>query len=82
MSSADLAALLDHSRSGRLAEAGQLAHRMASAASSLHLGPLAAQCRTLEDAARAERPDTAAMAEDLAGLWESSLAAVGRVLDL
>jgi signal transduction histidine kinase/HPt (histidine-containing phosphotransfer) domain-containing protein len=81
-SSTDLVALLGHARSGRLAEAGQLAHRMASAASSLHLGPLAAQCRAVEDAARAGEGGTAALADDLAALWERSLAAVGRVLDL
>jgi len=81
-SSADLAALRSHAQAGRLAEAGQLAHRMASAASSLHLMPLAAKCRAVEDAARAEDPCTPAQAEELAGLWERSLAAVGRVLDL
>lgn len=81
-SSADLAALRTHAQAGRLAEAGQLAHRMASAASSLHLGPLAAKCRSVEDAARAEDPNTIAQAEELADLWTRSLAAVGRVLDL
>ncbi|EME69611.1 Signal transduction histidine kinase [Paramagnetospirillum caucaseum] len=81
-SSADLAALRTHAQAGRLAEAGQLAHRMASAASSLHLVPLAAKCRSVEDAARAEDPNTPVQAEELADLWERSLAAVGRVLDL
>ncbi|KIL99998.1 sensory box histidine kinase/response regulator [Paramagnetospirillum magnetotacticum MS-1] len=81
-SSADLAALRTHAKAGRLAEAGQLAHRMASAASSLHLGPLAAKCRAVEDATRADDPRTDAQAEELADLWTRSLAAVGRVLDL
>jgi signal transduction histidine kinase/HPt (histidine-containing phosphotransfer) domain-containing protein len=81
-SSADLAALRTHAQAGRLAEAGQLAHRMASAASSLHLTPLATRCRALEDAARAGDSNTIAMAEDLADLWTRSLAVVGRVLDL
>ncbi|BAE50236.1 response regulator [Paramagnetospirillum magneticum] len=81
-SAADLAALADHAQAGRLAEAGQLAHRMASAASSLHLSPLAAKCRAVEDAARSEDPETMARAEELADLWARSLAAVGRVFDL
>jgi CheY-like chemotaxis protein len=81
-SSADLGALRTHAQAGRLAEAGHLAHRMASAASSLHLGPLAAKCRAVEDAARAEDAQLAAQAEELADLWTRSLSAVGRVLDL
>jgi HPt (histidine-containing phosphotransfer) domain-containing protein len=81
-SSADLSALRTHAEGGRLAEAGQLAHRMASAASSLHFRPLAAKCREVEDLARAEDPRTAGQAEALARLWERSLAAVGRVLDI
>jgi signal transduction histidine kinase/HPt (histidine-containing phosphotransfer) domain-containing protein len=81
-SSADLKALGEHSRAGRLAEAGKLAHRMASAASSLHMGPLTARCRAVEDAARADDPRTPEMAEELADLWGRSLDAMGRVLDL
>ena len=81
-SSADLAALRTHAQAGRLAETGNLAHRMASAASSLHLGPLAAKCRVVEDLARAGDAQTAMQAEDLADLWTRSMSAVGRVLDL
>ncbi|MBI3445191.1 MAG: response regulator [Magnetospirillum sp.] len=82
-SSGDLAAIVAEARGGRLAEAGSLAHRMASAASSLHLDALAAHCRALENAARAE--DAAAaltLAEELSPLWTNSLSALGQALDI
>ncbi|CAA7623279.1 Signal transduction histidine kinase [Candidatus Terasakiella magnetica] len=81
-SSADLDAVLTHAREGRRAEVAQVVHRMASAASSLHLGPLAASCRSLEDAARAEKSGLAVEAEGLADLWRRSLKALGAALDL
>ncbi|CAA7626477.1 response regulator [Magnetospirillum sp. UT-4] len=51
-------------------------HRMASAASSLHLTALSEHCRAIEDAARAGDGRAAEMAAGLAALWDRSLAAL------
>lgn len=75
-SSADLAQIQDHARNGRLSELAQTAHRMAGAAFSLHLGGLAAACRSLEDAARSENPSAIQLAGGMDGLWEESMIAL------
>lgn len=81
-SAVDLDAMIEHAASEDMARLASLAHRMASAASSLHLLALAERCRTIENTARAERN---AQAIDLTGnlpdLWRESLKALGDVVE-
>jgi CheY-like chemotaxis protein len=82
-SGADLDRLLAQAGEGRIAEAGGTAHRMAGAASSLHLRPLSERCREIDSAAR--RQDSAglvAQVEALSPLWHRSLDALVQALDL
>jgi CheY-like chemotaxis protein len=79
-SAQDLDAAMAAAGASDLAQLALVVHRMASAAFSLHLIALAQHCRAIEDAARAERPDTLQMAENLPDLWKSSLAALGDVV--
>ncbi len=72
-SSADLALAGQHAANGDLAQLALVVHRMASAASSLHLSALHRHCRRIEDLGRAESPDTLPQAAKLADLWERSL---------
>ena len=62
-------------------ELAKLAHRMAGAAFSLHLGGLAAACRSLEDSARMGRRGAAAEVEALGVLWAESVAALEEALN-
>ena len=55
-------------------------HRLASAASSLHLAALAARCRAIENAARAGESKALDLAADLGPLWERSLKALKEVV--
>jgi signal transduction histidine kinase/HPt (histidine-containing phosphotransfer) domain-containing protein len=80
-SKVDLDAVQTLQRDGRTAELAQVVHRMASAASSLHLGRLAALCRSMEDTARSDGPGIQAMAGELVRLWERSLAALDQAMD-
>ena len=76
-SSEDIALVRGHARDGRLEDLSRIVHRMAGAASSLHLVALTACCRSLEDAAR--RSDIAscqAACGNLGHLWERSVAAL------
>ncbi|MEW5727887.1 MAG: response regulator [Pseudomonadota bacterium] len=76
----------DLEKATRLALAGELhdlapvAHRMASAAASLHLAALAERCRAIETAARRGDPEAASLAADLPMLWESSVRALAEVV--
>jgi len=79
-SSADLDGIAAHLEAGRLSDLGSLAHRMASAASSLHLGPLAAACRSLENAAKAEDAAVPMLVAELGELWHRSMAAVAEAV--
>ncbi|WP_239988738.1 response regulator [Paramagnetospirillum kuznetsovii] len=79
-SSADLAAIIAQCADGNWSGVAQLAHRMAGAAFSLHLGGLAAACRSLEDSARQERPETVEMVAALEPLWQASMAALAEAL--
>ena len=65
---------------GDITGAGSLIHRMASAASSLHLAALAARCRTLETAARGGDASVAGQIDDLRDLWTLSLQALTDVI--
>ncbi|MGE5547606.1 MAG: response regulator [Solirubrobacterales bacterium] len=56
-----------------------LAHRMASAALSMHLLALADRCRAIEAAGRREDPSAGALAVGLPDLWERSLKALEEV---
>ena len=78
---ADLDRLLGLVASGALAEAGSTAHRLAGAAASLHLRPLSERCRDLEAAARrGDAAAVAALAADLAPLWQASVEALAAAL--
>ncbi|CAA7616169.1 hybrid sensor histidine kinase/response regulator [Magnetospirillum sp. SS-4] len=77
----DLVLIREHCRSGRLDDLAKVAHRMAGAASSLHLALLAARCRSLEDTARrSDSPGCAAGLDDLEELWTRSAAALDEAL--
>ncbi|MDO8608805.1 MAG: response regulator [Phaeospirillum sp.] len=80
-SSTDLEAIQAFARDGNPVELAKLAHRMAGAAFSLHLGSLAAGCRSLEDAARQGSPAIAGLTDDLGRLWSDSVTALIRALD-
>ena len=79
-SSADLENLRVLAGRDDLPELAKLAHRMAGAAFSLHLGALAAACRSLEDSARMGRYGAMAEAEALGVLWAESVAALEEAL--
>ncbi|MBF0324620.1 MAG: response regulator [Alphaproteobacteria bacterium] len=76
----DLAEITRLAEAGQLAQVGQLIHRMASAASSLHMGALAQRCRALENAARADDAVVLDQVGELAGLWERSLQALDEII--
>ena len=77
---ADLDQVLILAGAGNCPELAGVVHRMASAASSLHLGPLAAACRSLEDAARRQEGGLASLADDLSALWHRSIQALTKAL--
>lgn len=79
-SSADLKAIQAFAREGNLTELGKMAHRMAGAAFSLHLGALAAGCRSLEDAARHGDPTLGTLVGNLEALWSASVVALEQSL--
>ncbi|OAN46668.1 histidine kinase [Paramagnetospirillum marisnigri] len=79
-SAADVAALEAACARPSWTDLVQTAHRMAGAAFSLHLGGLAAACRSLEDAARTERADSTAQAAQVKLIWTRSLAALETAL--
>lgn len=81
-SSADLARIQALARDGNLAELAKVAHRMAGGAFSLHLGSLAAGCRSLEDRARmGGSPDLDRLVDDLGQSWAASVATLEQALD-
>ena len=79
-SSADLDNLRILAERDDLPELAKLAHRMAGAAFSLHLGALAAACRSLEDSARMGRLGALAEVEALGRLWTESGTALEKAL--
>ncbi len=80
-SSADLDAIQTLAGDGNLPELAKVAHRMAGGAFSLHLGALAAGCRSLEDMARQGSPLADGSVDDLGQLWTASVEALERALD-
>ncbi len=79
-SSEDLRMAVDLAAAGDLAALAPVAHRMASAAASLHLAALADRCRMIETAARRGEAEAAALADALPRLWDSSVRALADVV--
>lgn len=77
---ADLRVVLERARSGDQDGLAPIVHRLASAASSLHLAALAERCRAVENAARARDAAAFALAEGLGELWSRSLKALTDVV--
>ena len=76
----DLESAMIRAAAGDLEGLGPNVHRLASAASSLHLVALAARCRAIENAARARDGQALDLAKDLGELWERSLKALNEVV--
>ncbi|MBI2239902.1 MAG: response regulator [Magnetospirillum gryphiswaldense] len=76
----DLESAMIRAAAGDLEGLGPNVHRLASAASSLHLVALAARCRAIENAARARDGQALDLAKDLGALWERSLKALNEVV--
>ncbi|MGE4279936.1 MAG: response regulator [Magnetospirillum sp.] len=76
----DLENAMLRAAAGDLEGLGPNVHRLASAASSLHLVALAARCRAIENAARARDGQALDLAKDLSALWERSLKALNEVV--
>ncbi|MCR6630763.1 MAG: Hpt domain-containing protein [Magnetospirillum sp.] len=80
-SSADLDQVRTSIPAGDLARLGATAHRMASAAASLHLLALNERCRAIETLARAEDTAALTLAGTLPDLWQRSLKALLEVVE-
>ncbi|MBR9971695.1 response regulator [Magnetospirillum sp. J10] len=76
----DLEAALIRAAADDLEGLASPVHRLASAASSLHLLALAARCRAIENAARARDGSALDLAKDLSELWDRSLKALNEVV--
>jgi signal transduction histidine kinase/HPt (histidine-containing phosphotransfer) domain-containing protein len=76
----DLDEAVERAARGDLVGMAALVHRMASAASSLHLMALGQRCRAIENAARGGNASAAAQMAELVSLWECSLGALTDVI--
>jgi signal transduction histidine kinase/HPt (histidine-containing phosphotransfer) domain-containing protein len=76
----DLKTVLERARAGDADGLAAIVHRLASAASSLHLVALNERCRAVENAARGHDAAAFALAEGLGDLWTRSLRALSDVV--
>ncbi|MBI2235597.1 MAG: response regulator [Magnetospirillum sp.] len=79
-SAADLDAAEGHAAEGRFRQLAATAHKLSSAAMSLHCTALAECCRGIEDLALAGDFRAPARTRDMRPLWEKSVATLAEVL--